>query len=201
MARSTSHSPTTRIEPDRLYGCGVSARWLPRAVAAAVLVTAMLAAFRIGGAGGPLLTMVQRSVVVAGAFLGLGVLRKGSEVRCRFGLTRDALTVVVGSRHYRLELADIQRLDYAAPFAGTLSWLPAAVLVDKNGRNWRVPAVVDGGDELLAELLRSVDRHDLDSWAEVYRIVPRMGRYALRIRVGYGVAAAIVLVGLGYYLH
>ena len=50
-------------------------------------------------------------------------------------------------------------------------------------------------------LLRAADRHDLDSWAEVYRIVPRMGRHALRTRLGYGVAVAIVVVGLGYYLH
>lgn len=201
MARSTPRSPMARAEPERFYGCGVAARWLPRALAAAVLVAAMLAAFRIGGTGDPLLLMVRRFVVVAGAFLALGVLRKGSEVRCRFALTQDALTVVVASRHYRLELADLQRLDYAAPFAGTLCWLPAAVLVDHDGRNWRVPALVGEADELFVDLLRNANRHDLDSWADVYRIVPRMSRHALRIRVGYGVALAIVLVGLGYYLH
>jgi len=188
-------------KPERMYGCGTAARWLPRILAAAVLVTAMCAALRIDGTGDSLLSIVRRSVVVAGALLALGVARKGSEVRCKFSLTEDALTVVAGSRHSRLDLADIHRLDYAAPFSGSLSWLPAAVLVDKDGRNWRVPAVVHDGDGLFTELLRNADRHDLDSWAEVYRIVPRMGRYTFRIRVGYGVATAIALVGVGYYFH
>jgi hypothetical protein len=161
----------------------------------------MLGAFRIDGTGDSLLPTVRRFVIVAGALMALGVARKGSEVRCRFGLTEDALTVVVGSRHFRLALADVQRLDYAAPFAGSLSWLPAAVLVDKDGAGWRIPALVSKGDELFAQLLRNAARHDLDSWAEVYRIVPRLGRYSFRIRIGYGVAAAIALVGVGYYLH
>jgi hypothetical protein len=170
-------------------------------LAAAVLVTAMCAALRIEGTADSLLPTVRRFVVVAGALLALGVARKGSEVRCKFGLTGDALTVVAGSRHFRLDLADIQRLDYSSPFSGSLSWLPAAVLVDKDGRNWRVPALVHDGDELFTELLGNADRHDLDSWADVYRIVPRMRRYAFRIRVGYGVAAAIALVGVAYYFH
>lgn len=191
----------TTKEPERIYGCGAAARWLPRALAAAVLMTAMFGVFRIDDTGDALLPTVRRFIVVAGALLALSVARKGSEVRCKFGLTGEALTVVVGSRHYRLELADVGRLDYAAPFAGSLNWLPAAVLIDKDGRSWRVPALVRDGDELFAELLRRANRHDLDSWAEVYRIVPRMGRYTFRIRLGYAVAAAIALVGLGYYFH
>ena len=201
MVRSVSRGQRAETEPERLYGCGFAARWLPRTLAAAVLVTAMFSASRIDGSGDSLLTNVRRFVVVAGALVALGVARKGSEVRCRFGLTDDALTVLVGSRRFGLDLADIQRLDYAAPFAGSLSWLPATVLVDKDGGSWRVPALVHAGDELFEELLRKADRHDLDSWAEVYRIVPRMGRYSFRIRVGYVVAAAIALVGVGYYFH
>jgi len=201
MTRSVSRRPRAETEAERFYGCGAAARWLPRTLAAAVLVTAMFGALRIDGSGDSLLPTVRRFVVVAGALLALGVARRGSEVRCRFGLTEHALTVAVGSRRFGLDLADIQRLDYAAPFSGSLNWLPATVLVDKDGRSWRVPALVDRGDELLEEILRRVNRHDLDSWAEVYRIVPRMGRYSFRIRFGYGVAAAIVLVGVGYYLH
>jgi hypothetical protein len=201
MARSVSRSPRAETEAERFYGCGAAARWLPRTLAAAVLVTAMFGVLRIDGSGDSLLPTVRRLVVVAGALLALGVARRGSEVRCKFGLTEHALTVAVGSRRFGLDLADIQRLDYAAPFSGSLNWLPATVLVDKDGRSWRVPALVDRGDELLEEILRRVNRHDLDSWAEVYRIVPRMGRYSFRIRFGYGVAAVIVLVGVGHYLH
>lgn len=201
MARSVSARPKTRTEPERFYGCGAAARWLPRTLAAAVLATAMFGALRIDGSGDALIPTVRRLVIVAGALLALGVARKGSEVRCRFGLTDRALTVAVGSRRFDLELAAIQRLDYASPFSGSLNWLPATVLVDKDGRSWRVPALVNEGDELFEDLLRRTDRHDLDSWAEVYRIVPRMARYSFRIRFGYGVAAAIALVGVGYYLH
>jgi len=161
----------------------------------------MLSAFRIDAVGEPLLPTVRQFVVFVGALLALGVARKGSEVRCRFSLTGDALTVAVGSRSLDIGLAEIQRLDYAAPFAGSLGWLPAAVLIDRDGRSWRVPALVDEGDHLFVELLRRAQRHDLDSWAEVCRIVPRMGRYRLRVRTGYAVAGAILLVGVAYYLH
>jgi hypothetical protein len=191
----------TEIAPDRLFACSAAARWLPRALAGAVLAAAMFAAFRIEAAGEPLLPMVRRFIVVAGALFALGVARKGSEVRCRFGLTADALVVQVGSREYRLELARVQRLDYAGPFAGSLSWLPATVLIDRYGGSWRIPALVHEGDDLLAELLRRAGRHDLDSWAEAYRVISRMGRYRFRVRLGYGVAASIFLVGVGYYFH
>ena len=201
MDRGVRRRKTDETEPERFYRCGVAARWLPRTIAAAVLATAMLSAFRIDATSQALAPTVQQFVVFAGALVALGVARKGSEVRCVFGLTRDALTVGVGSRNLRLGLAEIQRLDYAAPFAGSTSWLPAAVLVDRDGRVWRVPALIDGGDQLFSELLRRAERHDLDSWADVCHIVPRMGRYRLRIRIGYAVAAAILVVGVGYYLQ
>lgn len=188
-------------EPDRLYRCGTAARWLPRTLAAAILVTAMLGAFRLDPAGAALLPMVRQFVVFAGALLALGVARKGAEVRIRFGLASNALIVTVGSRNWRLLWPEIQRLDWAAPFAGSLSWLPATVLIDRDGRSWRVPALIDGGDQLLVELLRRAERHDLDSWAEVYHVVPRMARYRLRIRVGYAIALLILVVGVAYYLH
>lgn len=201
MARSVWRKQIVETEPERLYRCGVAARWLPRTLAAAVLATAMLSAFRIDATGEPLLPTVRQVVIFAGALLALGVARKGSEVRCTFGVTSDAVSVAVGSRSLGLGLEEIQRLDYAAPFAGSLNWLPAAVLIDRDGRSWRVPALVDEGDQLFVDLLRRAERHDLDSWAEAYHIVPRMGRYRMRIRMGYAVAAAILLVGIGYYLH
>jgi len=201
MDRGARRSQTGETEPERLYGCGPAARWLPRAMAAAVLATSMLSAFRIDATSQAMAPTVRNVVVFAGALLALGVVRKGSEVRHVFGLTGDALTVVVGSRSLRLGLAEIQRLDYAAPFAGSTSWLPASVILDRDGRAWRVPALIDGGDRLFVELLRRAARHDLDSWADEYHIVPRMGRYRWRIRMGYAVTAAILVVGLGYYLH
>jgi hypothetical protein len=144
---------------------------------------------------------VRQFVVIAGAIVGLGVARKGSEVRCRFGLAGQSLVIRVGSRELRLELGQIERLDYDLPFGGSLSWLPATVLVDRGGRSWRIPALVEGGDQLITDLLQRADRHDLYSWADVYHIVARMGRARQWVRAGYAVAAAVLLAGIAYYVH
>jgi len=187
--------------PDRIYRCSGAARWLPRGLAAAVLVAAMLGAFRIETSADPLLPHVRRFVVLVGAVLAVGIVRKGREVRCTFGLTRDAIVIAAGSRSIRLELEEIQRLDWAGPFGGSLNWMPAALLIDNDGRSWRVPALVERGDELFTELLGRAARHDLEAWADAYHIVARMARYPFRVRVGYVVVAATLVAGVVYYIR
>jgi len=184
-----------------VWACGAPARWLPRTLAGAVLAAATLAALRIDPAIESLVPFVRRFVVVAGAVAALGIARKGAEVRCRFAVTADALHVEIGSRRPRLVLDDIRRLDWAPPFAGSTNWLPAAVAIDREGRSWRIPALVEDGAGLIEQLLRHAGRNDLDGWADVRRLRERMGRSGLLLRVGYALALAVLLSGLAYYLH
>lgn len=184
-----------------IYRCGPGARWLPRAAAASVLAAAMLAGFRIDPSVAPLVPFVRQFVILAGAGLAVMIVRKGGEVHFSFGLTRDALVVAARGRSARLELSRVERLDYDPPLGGSMNWIPAAVLVDEDGRGWRVPALVEQGDRLIVDLLERAGRNGLDAWAEAHHVVPRMGRYRLRRRVGYAVAGLVLASGVAYYLH
>jgi hypothetical protein len=165
-----------------------------------VLVAAMLGSFRIGPAGEPLLVAVQRFVVLAGALVALLVVRRGAELRRTYEVTRDGLVVSHGRRRESLRFEEIDRLDYAAPFAGTPNWLPATLLLDRQGTVWRLSALTTRADEMIAELLARAGRSDLESWAEACRIAPRMARWRLRVWLGHAIAGTILAVAAGYYL-
>jgi hypothetical protein len=166
----------------------------------AVLVATTLGAFRVEPRANALLPYVQRFVVLAGALLAFSVVRRGAEVRRAFGLVGDTLLVSVGRHTSRLRLDDIERLDYSAPFAGTTSWMAATVLSDRDGRSWRIPTLVEDGDLLVRELIQRSGRNDLESWAEAYRVVSRMGRTARHIRLGYAVVVGLLVASVVYYL-
>jgi hypothetical protein len=170
-------------------------------VGAAVLVATLLGALRVDARANPMLPHVQRLVIVAGAFVALVIVRRGSEVRREFRLVDGGLEVSVGSRHARLQLEDVDRLYYAAPFAGSTSWIPATVLIDREGRSWRIPALLQQGDRLLRELLAAAGRNDLDAWADAYRVLPRMGRATLYVRSGYAVVVALLAAAFVYYFR
>ncbi len=184
-----------------MFRCGAAARWLPRALAAAVLTAVTLGALRIDPSADALLPFVRQFIMLAGAALAVAIVRMGGEVRYTFALTRDAVIVALGASSVRIELAQLSRLDYAAPLAGSLHWLPATLVIDGGGRSWRVPALLTDGDRLITELLRRAQRNDLDTWAEAYRIVPRMARFGLRVRLGYAVVLITLVTGVVYHLH
>ena len=192
---------TPEPAPDVVYRCGPAARWLPRALAASVLAGAMLAGSRIDPSVAPLVPFVRQFVILAGAVLAVMIVRKGGEVRFSFGLTRDALIVAAGKRTARLELSRVKRVDYEAPMGGSMNWVPATVLIDDEGRGWRVPSLVERGDRLIVDLLGRAARNDLDAWADAHHVVPRMGRYSLRVRAGYALVAIVLVASLAYYLH
>jgi hypothetical protein len=180
---------------DRTFRCGVAARWLPRALGGAVLAASTLVSLEVDSTIVRLLPHVRSLMVITGALLAWVIVRRGEEVRLVFGLARDALWIGGEPDGVRLQFRDIRRLDWAPPFSGSLAWIPAAVVVDRNGKPWRVPALVDEGDAMVRELLARAGRHDLDTWAEVYRVPARMGRYRARVRTGYAIALAVVLAG------
>ncbi len=184
------------------YRCGPAARWLPRALAAAVLAAAVLAAFRFD----PYETLsaskyLRTLVAVLGAVLALWIVRTGGEVRTTFAVGDGELLLRHGPREYALRLEDLERLAYETPFAQSRTWLPALVLRDRFGQSWRVSAFLDGGDRFLEELLARTGHSDLRSWAETLRLGEIMARSGRRVLIGYAASAAILAAGLVYRFH
>jgi hypothetical protein len=192
---------TTVAEP-QFYRCGLAARWLPRVLAAAVLVAAVLAAFRFDPY--EVLTAskyLRKLVAVLGGVLALWIVRKGGEVRTAFAVGVEEMSVRHGSREYCLRLEDLDRLSYETPFAQSRTWLPALVLRDRFGQAWRVSSLLERGDRFLEELLVKTGRNDLRAWADTLQLGAVMAGAARRVLVGYLVSALILAAGLIYYLR
>lgn len=185
-----------------VYRCRTAARWLPRALAGSVLAAALLATGRIdpqavlSGSRG-----FRTAVVVLAAILAIWILRRGGEVRLRVRVDGRSLRFEYGGQLSTLRLAEVDALRYDAPFGVSRSWLPAAVLIDRAGKEWRLPALLHAGDRLIESVLEGSGEEKLQAWTEALGLRRRMSRVAARVRLGYFVAGAILSVGLLYYVH
>ncbi len=197
MRRSADTSQTHAA-----YRCGAAARWLPRALAGSLLAAALVATQRVdpesvvSGSQG-----FRTAVIVLAAILAVWILRQGSEVRLRIEVNDEDLVFESGAQQSTLRLVDVEALRYDAPFGVSRSWLPATVLIDRGGREWRLPALLDAGDRLVDQILQRGGKQKLEAWARALRIRSRMSRGGSRVRLGYATAAAILGAGLLYYLH
>ena len=192
----TAGSP---VEPVATYRSGVAARWLPRILAAAILAAAMLAGLRLEERGYG--RALRTSVVLVGALTALLVVRRAGDVRVVFELGPQSLSLVRGAHRATLDLDRIERLRFDAPFVTSRHWVPAAVLVDRDGRDWRLPATLEGGDRLVRDLVGRIDRDDLRAWGDALGHERRMGRTRRVLIVGYGLAALVLLAALVFYLR
>ncbi len=192
----TAGSP---VEPVATYRSGVAARWLPRILAAAILAAAMLAGLRLEERGYG--RALRTSVVLVGALTALLVVRRAGDVRVVFELGPQSLSLVRGAHRATLDLDRIERLRFDAPFVTSRHWVPAAVLVDRDGRDWRLPATLEGGDRLVRDLVGRIDRDDLRAWGDALGLERRMGRTRRVLIVGYGLAALVLLAALVFYLR
>jgi len=134
-------------------------------------------------------------LVLLAAIVALWIVRKGGEVRLRVRTEPDGLTFENRRISAGLAYADIDAVRYEAPFGASRAWLPAAVLSDRRGREWRICALLGGGDRLLTEVVERSGREDLAAWVEAQHIVEKMSRSAMRVRVGYALAGALVVAG------
>jgi hypothetical protein len=75
------------------------------------------------------------------------------------------------------------------------------VLRDRFGQPWRISAFISRGERLLEEILRRIDRSDLQTWSETLQLPKLLSRSRHRVLIGYIAAAAILIVGVAYYLH
>ena len=180
------------------FRCGPLARWLPRALAGAVLVAALLAGQRIeqrGGAG----AQAQLLIVAAGAILALWVLRQGSEVRVEVEIDDRGLAFCRGAHRSALPFSAIERLTWAPSFSLSRTWVPGCVVLDAEGRHWRLCALLNRGDRLVEELVRRAGRDDLAIWAKERSLLRHMARTGMFVVLGYAAAATILVLALSFY--
>lgn len=180
------------------FRCGPLARWLPRALAGAMLVAALLAGQRIehrGGVG----AQAQLLIVAAGAILALWVLRQGSEVRVEVEVDDRGLVFIRGAHRSALSFSAIEGLTWAPSFSLSRTWVPGCVLLDAEGRHWRLCALLHHGDRLVEELLRRAGRDDLAIWAAERFVVRHMARTGIFVVLGYAAAATTLVLALSFY--
>jgi hypothetical protein len=162
-----------------------------------VLVAGLLAVARIGAQSTVSGARSFRGLlVVLAAIVALWIVRKGGEVRLRVRADRKGLSFEHRGKSAGLAYADIDAVRYEAPFGAGRVWLPAVILSDRRGREWRLCALLAGGDRLLAEVVERSGRDDLAAWVEAQRIVEKMSRSVMRVRVGYALAAAVTAAGV-----
>jgi len=185
------------------FRCAAAARWLPRVLAASVLVAALLAARRIAPAAAAVggFAWIGPLVVVVGAWFGLWIVRGGSEVWRVIRVTDEMLQFELGRHRTRLPLDQIQALSWQPPLAVRGRWLPAAAAIDSEGLEYRIPALLSNGSDAIRELLRCSGRRDLATWAETLALERRMGRAAGLTIAGYAGSAAVLSAGFAFFLR
>lgn len=184
------------------HRCSAAARWLPRLLAGAILAAGTLVALRIDPHSTVSGSRVFRTLlVVTAAVAALWVVRRGAELRVAVAVAPEGLLFGAGSRELRLRFEEIAAMRYEPAFGASRSWLPAAVLVDRDGRSWRLSGLLAHGERLTAEILSASGRQDLASWVEAHRIDRRMAGAARRTGVGYFAALAILGSATLFYLR
>jgi hypothetical protein len=183
---------------EHVYRCGAAARWLPRALAGAVLAAGLLVAFALDpDATVRLVQPFKRGLVLVSALVALWLVRKGGEVRVRIGAGPEGLVFLAGRRRLDLPYRDIAALRYEPPFGvSRWAWIPALALIDRQGRSWRIPALIERGERLVAALLDFSGRADLASWADALDLERRMSSSGTRVAAGYGASALIVVAAV-----
>jgi hypothetical protein len=173
-------------EAGAVYRCPTAARWLPRALAAALLAAILVTALSVDPQG--VLATWSRAfrgaLAVAGAAAALWIVRRGGELRREVRVLDDALEFRDGKRLDRLPYADVAVLEFANSFGVGRSWLPALMVLDRKGRAWRVPSLIEAGDRLVGELLERAGRSDLEAWAAARNIERKMAATTLLVRGG-----------------
>ena len=181
----------------RIYRCGTPARWLPRILGAASLVSAAILSARIhNDVAGTGWSHSRTLVILVGAVCSLVIVRSGGMVRAEFSVAAEALRLRIGRHKRELPYEQIVSLSYEHPFVRPREWLPAMVLIDRFGKRWRVPALLADGEQFVSDLSAAVGRDDLNSFASAHDLAARMAATRGRLIVGYTLAAGLVLTAL-----
>jgi hypothetical protein len=181
--------------PEERFLCSALARRLPLILVAAMVAAAAILAARIDPAGRvPNSGVMKGLLVAAAAVLGVRIFLSLSELRLSARLRGGDLLLELRGRMASLSWDDILRLDWDPAFRHYGRWPPALVLIDRRAQRFRLPALIAGGDRLVADLLARSGRADLAAWAGAHRIEARMARARWWTAAGYVAAACVVAV-------
>jgi hypothetical protein len=184
-------------ENERVWQCSPVAIWLPRALAAVVLIVAVIASRTMDPGDLYQGSSLYRGLsVVLGALVALGILKQGGVLRWTIKIGEAGIIFNTGAKSNQLEYRDIVSIDYQWPFSSSRHWVPALVLEDRFGGKWRIPSFICDGSELLQELLRATGRSELSDWANARKIGASMGRGIGSIRVWYVLTFLILAWGV-----
>lgn len=184
---------------ERLFRCSLRARLLPYALASGVLTSGMLA----GGLPSPGFAAARGFRVLltlTAAACALWLLRKGSELSQCVRLDDKRLQLAYGSRSRTLALEEIEQIKFCAAFSRGRNWLPAAVVVDRAGLEWRLSAFLERGELLVAAIGELGGQGQLAAWIEARGILSAMRATRRRLIVGYGIAIGLPVATLLYGL-
>jgi len=184
-------------DEERVWRCSPAAIWLPRALAAVVLIVAVIASRTMDPGDLYQGSSLYRGLsVVMGALLSLGILKQGGVLRWTIRVGEAGIIFCSGSKSNQLEFRDITTIDYQWPFSAGRHWVPALVLEDRFGGQWRIPSFIKDGPDLVQELLTATGRRELSDWADARKIGASMGRGIGSIRVWYVLTLLILLWGV-----
>jgi hypothetical protein len=168
---------------------------LGRTLAASVLVSAFLLSTRIyAGVDGTAWSYSRTLVLVAGVVLALAIVGTAGRLHADYQLTPEALRISAGKRRHELPYEQIVDLAYEPPLVTRREWLPSLLLVDRFGKSWRVPALLEDGERFVGELVRITGRDDLESYASARGLRATMARTRTRLLLGYGLALLVLVV-------
>ena len=174
------------------FRCPVAARWLPHALAAAVLA-ALTIVSQPGDSDPSRSSFLRPIVIVVGAGLGLWVLRRGAVLRRQVTLGAAGMSIALGRRERTLEYRDVASIDARIPFEASWQWVPTVVVVDVFEHSWEIPMAIDDGPRLLETFLDRCDRDDLRVWADARSIRRRLSRGPRFVPIAYAVAVLLVV--------
>lgn len=179
--------------PGGTFRCSTAARWIPVALAGAMLLGAVVLAVRIDpdrrlpGAGA-----MRVLLVAAAAVLGMRISLSLRELGLRLRFRSEGVLFELRGRSLTLDYGEVRHLDWDPAFRHYAKWLPALVLVDRRARRHRVPALLEEGDRFVLEFVSRSGRTDLADWVEVHRIAGRMARARSWVVLFFAAAACAV---------
>jgi len=177
------------------FRCPPAARWLGRTLAGSALASAMLLSTRIySGVEGSVWSGSRTLVVAVGVVLALVIVRTAGRVQGEYTLTPEALSIRMGKHLRELPYEQIVDLTYEPALVARREWVASLVLTDRFGKRWRVPALLEEGERFVSDLIRITGRDDLESYASARGLHATMARTGMRLVLGYGFSALVLLV-------
>lgn len=188
----------SRVE-DRVFRCSGLVRWMPRVLGGSLLAAATLVNLSLDPEA-PFAGGVKGVVVLAAAVGALWIVRGGAEARVEARLEGGAVSLGARGRWSRVRVDRLEMVDYDPGLSSARRWIPAVVLVDRDGCRWRIPAFIGDGPDLMEAIVRSSGNPSVRAWAEARDVARRMVRSRGWVAAGY-IVSGLLLAGAARFVY